>query len=152
MMAGLDEILAGVTAWIDQTLLIDTVRITLPPSGEPVLNQDTGQLEYPDGDVLYEGPGAVQGGIAQSEVSSVPNAGQPWAQETRSRYRLMTPLEAPIAPKDAIVTVVQVHNPARTELIGRSWICQDPGIAATTEVVRITALDQNQVAGSELPT
>lgn len=149
-MPGLDNILAGVVTWIDVNLLVDTVRITLPPDGDPVLNETTGQLEYPEGDVLYEGKGAVQGGIAQSEVSSVPNANQPWAQETHSRYRLMTPLEAPIPPKDAIVTVIQVHNPARTDLIGRSWICQDPGIAATTEVVRITALDQNQTAGSRL--
>lgn len=149
-MAGLDQILASTVTWIDKNLLVDTVRITLPPSGEPVLNESTGQLEYPEGDVLYEGRGAVQGGIAQSEVSAIPNAGQPWKQETTSRYRLMTPLEAPIAPKDAIVTVVEVHNPARADLIGRSWICQDPGIAATTEVVRITALDQNQVAGSRL--
>lgn len=152
-MRGLDQILAGVVTWIDTNLLTDTVRITLPPDSAPVLNEDTGQLEYPPGEVLYEGPGAVQGGIAQSEVSSVPAAGQAWTQETHSRYRMMTPLtldghEVPIPPKDAIVTVVQVHNPAHTSLIGRSWICQDPGIAATTEVVRITALDQNQSAGS----
>jgi hypothetical protein len=149
-MAGLDNALAGVVKWIGVNLLIDTVRITLPPTGEPVLNEITGELEYPAGEVFYEGPGAVQGGIAQSEVSAIPNAGQPWVQETTSRYRLMTPLAAPIAPKDAIVTVVQVHNPGRADLIGRSWICQDPGIAATTEVVRITALDQNQVAGREV--
>jgi hypothetical protein len=150
-MAGLDldAALAGVVGWIGDSLLIDTVRITAPP-GDPVLNEDTGQLEYPEGEPLYEGPGAVQGGIAQSEVSSIPSAGQPWAQETHSRYRLMTPLEAPIAPKDAVVTVVEVHDPARADLIGRSWICQDPGIAATLEVVRITALDQNQTAGSRL--
>ncbi|NUP69310.1 MAG: hypothetical protein HOW71_44895 [Nonomuraea sp.] len=149
-MRGLDDVLAGVTGWIETNLCVDTVRITLPPDADPVLNEDTGQLDYPPGDILYEGPGAVQGGIAQSEVSSIPAAGQAWAQETHSRYRLMTPLAAPIAPKDAVVTVVQVHNPARTDLIGRSWLCQDPGIAATTEVVRITALDQNQTAGSRL--
>lgn len=149
-MAGLDAILASTVTWIDKNLLVDTIRITLPPDGEPVLNETTGRLEYPEGELLYEGGGAVQGGIAQSEVSSVPNAGQPWVQETHSRYRMMTPLEAPIAPKDAIVTVVQVHNPARADLIGRSWICQDPGIAATTEVVRITALDQNQTGGRDV--
>lgn len=151
-MAGLDNILAGVTAWIGTNLLVDTVRITLPPTADPVLNEATGQLEYPEGEILYEGPGAVQGGVAQAQVSSVPNAGQPWASETHSRYRLMTPLKAPIAPKDAIVTVVQVHNPARTDLIGRSWLCQDPGIAATTEVVRITILDQNLTAGARRDT
>lgn len=149
-MAGLDQILAGVVTWISDNLLIDTIRISAPPSGDPVLNPDTGQLEYPAGDVLYEGPGAVQGGIAQSEVTSIPNAGEPWAQESRSRYRLMTPLSAPIAPKDAIVTVVASHDPGRTDLIGRSWMVQDPGIAATTEVVRITALDQNQTGGRDV--
>lgn len=149
-MPGIDSALAGVVTWIDVNLLVDIVRITAPPDSEPVLNKETGQLAYPNPEVLYEGRGAVQGGIAQSEVSSIPAAGQPWAQETHSRYRLMTPLDAPIAPKDATVTVVQVHNPARADLIGRSWICQDPGIAATTEVVRITALDQNQTAGSKL--
>lgn len=149
-MAGLDAILASTVTWIEKNLIVDTVRITAPPAGEPVLNEDTGLLEYPTGALIYEGPGAVQGGIAQSEVAAIPSAGQPWLQETTSRYRLMTPLTAPIAPKDAIVTVVQVHNPERTDLIGRSWICQDPGIAATTEVVRITALDQNQVAGREV--
>ncbi|WP_399559285.1 DUF6093 family protein (plasmid) [Streptomyces sp. NBC_00873] len=143
-MAGLDDALAGVVTWIADNLLVDTVRITLPATGDPVLNEDTGQLEYPEGDVLYEGAGAVQGGTAQSEISATPNATQPWVQETKSRYRLLTPLEAPIAPKDATVTVVQTHNPAMTALIGRSWICQDPGRAATTEVVRITPLDQNQ--------
>lgn len=148
-MPGLDQILAGVVTWIDTNLLVDTVRVTMPPTGEPVLNEDTGALEYPDGEVLYEGPGAVQGGISQSEVAAIPNAGQQWVRETMSRYRLMTPIEAPIPQKDCIVTVIASHNPTRTDLLGRSWICQDPGIAATTEVVRITALDQNQTAGRE---
>ncbi|MEZ7005672.1 DUF6093 family protein [Streptomyces sp. AD55] len=149
-MAGLDDVLTSVVTWIGTNLLVDTVRIALPPAGEPVLNDTTGQLEYPTGDVLYEGAGAVHSGIMQSHVSSVPNAGQPWLQETNSRYRLLTPLDAPIAPKDAIVTVTQAHNPARTALLGRSWVVQDPGIASTTEVVRITILDQNLAAGSDL--
>ena len=149
-MAGLDNILAPVRKWIEANLCVDIVRITAPPTEPAVLNEANGRLEHPEGEVLYEGPGAVQGGVAQSQVSSIPNAGQPWTQETHSRYRLMTPLTAPIAPKDAIVTVVQVHNSARNDLIGRSWLCQDPGIAATTEVVRITVLDQNQTAGLRL--
>lgn len=143
-MPGLDAALAGVTAWIGTNLLVDTVRITLPATGGPVYNPDTGQNEYPDDAVLYEGPGAVQGGTAQSEISAVPDAGQMWVGETKSRYRLLTPLSAPLAPKDAIVTVAAVHNPANTALLGRSWTTQDPGRASTTEVVRITPLDQNQ--------
>ncbi len=143
-MQGLDAALAGVKAWIGDNLLLDTVRITLPATGDPVLDEATGELTRPDGDVLYEGPGAVQGGTAQSEIAASPGALQPWTQETKSRYRLFTPLAAPVAPKDAVVTVVQVHDPANTALLGRSWICQDPSRAATVEVVRITPLDQNQ--------
>ncbi|MFF9287514.1 DUF6093 family protein [Streptomyces griseosporeus] len=155
-MAGLDAALAGVKAWIGANLLVDTVRVTLPASGEPVLNEETGQLEYPPGEVLYEGPGAVQGGTAQSEISATPDAGQPWVQETKSRYRLLTPLTigtdpAPVPPKDATVTVVAVHDPANTALIGRTWTCQDPGRAGTIEVVRITPLDQNQAPRRETP-
>lgn len=147
-MRGLDAALAGVTKWIGDNLLVDIVRIELPAVGKPVLNETTGELERPTPEVLYEGAGAVQGGTAQSEISATPGALQPWAQETKSRYRLFTPLTAPIPPKDAVVTVVQVHNPANTALIGRSWICQDPGRAATVEVVRITPLDQNQDRGA----
>lgn len=148
-MPGLDKALAGVTKWIDTNLLVDTVRVELPAVGKPVLNQQTGVLERPPRVLLYEGPGAVQGGTAQSEMSATPGALQPWVQETKSRYRLFTPLTAPVPPKDAIATVVKVHDPANTALIGRSWTCQDPGRAATVEVVRITPLDQDQDRGTQ---
>ncbi|MEW2402131.1 DUF6093 family protein [Streptomyces sp. NPDC046862] len=147
-MAGLDAALAGVKAWINANLLLDTVRIELPATGEPDLDEATGNLTRPQRETLYEGPGAVQGGTAQSEISAIPGALQPWTQETKSRYRLLTPLTAPIAPKDAIVTVIQVHDPANTALIDRSWTCQDPGRAGTVEAVRITLLDQNQQRGT----
>ncbi|MDX2999141.1 DUF6093 family protein [Streptomyces scabiei] len=143
-MTGLDGALAGVKTWIEENLLVDIVRIELAATGEPVLDEDTGELTRPTGQILYEGPGAVQGGTAQSEISAIPGALQPWTQETKSRYRLLTPLDAPVAPKDAVVTVLQVHNPANTALIGRTWTCQDPSRAGTVEVVRITPLDQNQ--------
>lgn len=142
-MAGLDAALAGVTAWIGTNLLIDTVRVELPATGEPVLDEETGDLVRPPGELLYEGPGAVQS-TAQNEISAVPGALEPWTTETRSRYKFLTPLDAPIPPKDAIVRVTATHNPARTGLIGRSWTCQDPGRVGTVEVVRITPLDQNQ--------
>jgi hypothetical protein len=147
-MPGLDAALASVAAWIGENILVDQVRIELPATGDPVLDETTGELTRPAGETLYEGPGAVQGGTAQSEISATPNALQPWVQETKSRFRLLTPLSAPLAPKDAVVTVIQVHNPANTALIGRSWICQDPARAATIEAVRITPLDQNQDRGS----
>ena len=150
-MPGLDAALAGVVAWIGTNLLVDTVRITLPAAGDPVYNPDTGLTEYPEGEVLYEGPGAVQGGTAQSEISATPNTLQMWIGETKSRYRLLTPLTAPLAPKDAIVSVLAVHNPANTALIDRTWTAQDPSRAATTEVVRITPLAQNQAPREAAP-
>lgn len=139
-MQGLDDALRGVVGWIGENLLIDTVRIAV--TGEPVFNEDTGEMEYPDGDVLYEGPGGVQGSSAQAEIVATPDRNLPWTSETTSRYRLFTPREAPIAPKDAVVTVVEVHDPTHTALIGRYWIVTDPGRAGTVEVVRITPLDQ----------
>ncbi|WP_327335123.1 DUF6093 family protein [Streptomyces anulatus] len=145
-MAGLDQALAGVTRWIGTNLIIDTVRVSLPGVGEPVLNTTTGELVYPEGDTLYEGPGGVVAGSATMERSAVPEAGQPWAQQTRSTYVLLTPLTAPIPPEHAVVSVVQVHDPARTSLLGRTWICADQGQAGTVEVVRRTALDQNRPA------
>ena len=143
-MDGLD--LSAVVTWIEENILVDTVRITLPATGDPVLNEDTGQLEYPHGTVLYDGPGAVQGSSAQSEISATPNSSLPWVQETTSRYRLLTPLTATVAPKDALVSVTAVHDPANAALMGRSWICTDPGRAGTVEAVRVTPLDQNQQA------
>ncbi|MFJ9420687.1 DUF6093 family protein [Streptomyces sp. NPDC101249] len=143
-ITGLDTALAGVRRWLDENLLVDTIRITLPATGKPVLNPADGTLTRPDGDTIYEGPGAVQSGMAQSEISTIPGALQPWTQETKSRYRLYTPLTAPIPPKDAVVTVIQVHNPANTALLGRAWICQDPSRAETVEVVRVTPMDQSQ--------
>jgi hypothetical protein len=141
---GLDSALAGVTAWIGTNLLVDTVRITLPATGDPVYNPATGQNEYPEDVVLYEGPGAVQGGNDQSLIGSTPDAGHMWVQETKSRYKLLTPLTAPLAPKDSVITVIGVHNTANTALLGRSWIAQDPARVATVEVVRVTPLDQIQ--------
>lgn len=145
-MAGLDAALAGVTRWIGTTLLIDTVRVTLPGAGEPVLNPTTGALEYPQGSTLYEGPGAVVPGASTTEGLLSSDASHPWLQTTRSKYILLTPLGAPIPPQNAIASVVQVHDPERASLIGRSWLCVDQGLASTVEVVRRTALDQNRAA------
>jgi hypothetical protein len=142
-MAGLDQALAGVTRWIGTNLLIDTVRITLPATGEPVLNTDTGQLEYPPGDVLYEGPGAVVPSSGTTERAAVQDAVQPWTQQAKLSYFLLTPLTAPVPPENALASVVGVHDPTRTALIGRTWTCAGPGMASTVEVVRKTPLDQN---------
>lgn len=144
-MAGLDTALAGVVTWINTNLLVDTVRVTLPATGEPVLNEDTGQLEYPAGDVLYEGPGAVFP-ASSPPLAVVSDANQPWVGETRSTYRLLTPLDAPVPPKDALIKVVAVTQPTRNVLLQRTWQASDPGRAGTIEAVRVTPLDQKQGA------
>ena len=147
-MATLDDWLRPAIGFIDRYLLTDTVRIELPPTGEPVLNPETGDLERPDPYVLYEGPGAVIPGVA-SDQAAVTDAGQPWLQQDRSRYTLLTPLAAPVPRDGATVSVVAVHDPARTALLGRTWLCVDAGQASTVEVVRKTPLDQNHAPTAE---
>jgi len=140
-MAGLDDAIAGAVAWISTNILVDTVRIELPADGEPVLNDTTGLLEYPESELLYEGLGAVLP-VSGPPMTVVADANLPWANATRSAYKLLTPLEAPIPTKDCVVSVVAVHNPANTALLGRSWLCSDPGRAGSVEAVRQTPLDQ----------
>jgi hypothetical protein len=93
---------------------------------------------------VYEGRGAVQVAGTAAEVVSIPGANQPWIPETRSKYRLLTPLDAPVAEKDYLVTVLAVHPAGDAALLGRQWRVQDPGGAGTMGVLRVTALDQIQ--------
>lgn len=147
MAVDLARILANVTPLVEGMLFLDTVRFATP-GGPPVFNPDTGSYEVPEGTVLYEGPGAVQPGSA-SGVANVPVAGQPWTNETTSNYRAYTPLTAPIAPRDTIVTVVAVHAGGDPTLTGRQWRANDPSQGGTLGVVRITSLDQITQTGGE---
>ncbi|MFE1949923.1 DUF6093 family protein [Streptomyces sp. NPDC059524] len=139
-MAGLD--LSGLVPIVEDLLLQDVVRIALPASGEPELDPATGLYTHPVGDIVYEGKGAVQSAYTADVTASTPNTNLPWVAETRSRYRMFTPLSVPIAEKDTIVTVVQVHAGGDVTLLGRQWRVQDPSIGGTLGVVRITMLDQ----------
>ena len=145
-MAGLDGALAGVVLWIQDNLMVDTVRIERPAAGDPVLDTATGRLTYPEPEIVYEGQGAVLTGGTPGGINALPSATLPWAEETTSSARLLTPLEAPIPARDDLVSVVTVHNPANTALIGRKWFVQDPGRASTVEVVRTTPLDMKQAS------
>lgn len=147
-MAGLDDALTGVVAWISTNLMVDTVRVVRPASGAPVLDPATGRLTYPQPALVYEGHGAVLSDGAGG-LNALPTAVLPWTEETTSRARLLTPLDAPIPARDDIVTVIAVHNPANAALLGRQWVCQDPGRASTVEVVRITPLDMKQAPRTE---
>lgn len=139
-MAGLD--LSGLVPIVEDLLLQDVVRITLPTGGEPVFDPATGQYTHPAGDIVYEGRGAVQSAYTADVTASTPNTNLPWVAETRSRYRMFTPLSVPIAEKDTIVTVVSIHPGGDVTLLGRQWRVQDPSIGSTLGVVRITMLDQ----------
>ncbi|MFH8483605.1 DUF6093 family protein [Streptomyces sp. NPDC018055] len=144
-MIGLDDALKGAVSFIAKNLLIDTVRITLRGVDEPILNTTTGGLEYPEGDTLYEGPGAVFAPTGTMQRSATQDAVQPWVQQQGLGYFLLTPLSAPVPPENALVSVVQVHDPKRTALLGRTWQCSAPGSASTVEVVRRTNLDPNTI-------
>ncbi|MFF7527364.1 DUF6093 family protein [Streptomyces pseudovenezuelae] len=135
---------SGITKMVEDLIPWDTVRICTPSVGARVFNPDTGLYTYPQGDPVYEGPGAVQTAGTAAEAVSVPGANLPWAAETRSRYRLLTPLSAPVAEKDMLVTVIQIHEGGDLALLDRQWRVQDPGGAGTINVLRITALDQVQ--------
>jgi hypothetical protein len=144
-MAGID--LSGIVTVVEGLVLLDTVRISRPGTGAPVFNQETGEYTAPEAETVYEGPGAVQQAGTPGGVSSLPVANLPWSDETRSRYRAFTPLAAPVAERDMLITVVAVHeNGGDVSLIGRQWRAQDPGIVGTLGVVRITGLDQVQQA------
>ena len=136
--------LSGIASVVEGLIPWDTVRIAIPATGQPVFDPVTGQYTYPEQETVYEGRGAVQVAGTAAEVVSIPGASQPWVPETRSKYRLLTPLAAPVAEKDYLVTVLAVHPAGDGALLGRQWRVQDPGGAGTMGVLRVTALDQIQ--------
>jgi hypothetical protein len=136
--------LSGITKVVEDLIPWDVVQIATPGNGKPQFNASTGLYEWPEADVVYEGRGAVQTAGTAAEVVSIPGVNQAWLPETRSKYRLLTPLDAPVAEKDQVVTVLSVHAGGDLALLGRQWRVQDPGGAGTISVVRTTALDQIQ--------
>lgn len=141
-MPGLD--LSSVATFLEGFLLMDTVRFSRPASGAPVFNETTGEYEWPTAETVYEGPGAVQVVGTPGGLSALPSQNLPWVGETNSKYMALTPLAAPIAEKDMLVTVLQVHTGGDLALIGRQWRVQDPSNAGTISVLRVTGLDQVQ--------
>jgi hypothetical protein len=140
---GLD--LTGIARIVeDQIIPWDTVRISRPSTGRPVFDPVSGQYSSPVAETVYEGRGAVQPAGTAAEVVAVPSAVQAWVPETRSKYRLLTPLSAPVAEKDMLISVIAVHPGGDLALLGRQWRVQDPSGAATLSVLRVTAIDQVQ--------
>jgi hypothetical protein len=143
-MPGLN--LSGIAAMVEDLILLDIVRFSTPAAGQPVFDTATGRYTYPEGDVLYEGKGAVQSGALPESAAAMVGS-LPWVNETMSKYRAFTPLSAPLAVRDTIVTVVGVHTGGDVSLIGRQWRVQDPSQAGTLGVIRVTSLDQIQQNG-----
>ncbi|MER0443019.1 DUF6093 family protein [Streptomyces sp. Edi4] len=124
---------------LQEMLMGDTVRISRP-AGPPVLNPETGELEPVPPHVVYEGPGAVYDS-SQAPGVVTPLAGQPYPDDPKNPYRLLTPTIAPIAERDDTITVV--HASQDPTLVGRSWRCVQPSGASSLLVVRVTWLDEN---------
>ncbi|MFH8841921.1 DUF6093 family protein [Streptomyces sp. NPDC017868] len=116
-------------------MLTSKIRIYRP--GEPVFNPDTGQYEPRPPVTVYEGPGAIFPAGGPSVVLHL--AGQAYVDDTPSRYRLLTPLSAPVASREDTVTVVETADAAA---IGRTWRVLDLGDTSTLSVVRTTWVDQ----------
>ncbi|MEW9521797.1 DUF6093 family protein [Streptomyces tubercidicus] len=136
--------LSGIARVVEDLVLLDTVQFSRPGAGAPVFDQETGEYTYPQDEILYEGRGAVQVASSPGGVSPLPLPNLPWSDETTSRYRALTPLSAPIAERDMLVTVVAVHPGGDLALLGRQWRVTDPSVAGTLGAVRITSLDQVQ--------
>lgn len=141
-MPGLD--LSSVAKVVEGLVLLDTLQFAWPGSGQPVFNETTGLYEYPNPEPVWEGSGAVVPAGTPGGISALPIPTQPWVDETRSKYRALTPLAAPVAERGMLVTVLQIHAGGDLALIGRQWRVQDPSMAGTLVAVRVTALDQVQ--------
>lgn len=131
--------LGAVSAIVENKILTNKIRIYRP--GEPVFNPDTGQYEPGPPVTVYEGPGAVFPAGGPSVVLHI--AGQAYVDDTPSRYRLLTPLSAPVASREDTVAVVQSEDESA---IGRTWRVIDIGETSTLSIVRTTWVDQNTQA------
>jgi hypothetical protein len=128
--------LRAVSDLIQRKILTDTVRISR--EGEPVFNPDTGQYEPGPPVILYEG----QGGIFPSGDPGIVLhlEGQAYVDDSASKYKLITPLDAPVASRGDTVSIIAGADPAA---VSRTWRVLDVGQTSTLAVVRTTFLDQN---------
>ncbi|MFF3406695.1 DUF6093 family protein [Streptomyces sp. NPDC002742] len=129
--------LAPVATIVETRILVDTVEIFRP--GPQILNPDTGVYEPGPDIVLYQGSGAVFSQGGPGLVLSL--EGQAYADDTRNRYRLLTPLGAPLGSRDDHVRVtVATQDPG---LLNRTWRVLDISDANSLAVVRTTWLDES---------
>lgn len=129
--------LAAVAPIVETRILVDTVEIFRP--GEPVLDPDSGEYHPGPDQILYTGPGAIFASGGPGLVLSL--EGQAYADDTRNRYRLLTPLDAPLASREDQVRVT--HATQDPGLMNRVWRVLDISDANSLAVVRTTWLDES---------
>ncbi|MGW3246575.1 DUF6093 family protein [Streptomyces sp. NPDC001070] len=129
--------LAAVAPIVETRILVDTVEIFRP--GEPVLDPDSGEYIPGPDTIIYDGPGAIFSAGGPGLVLSL--EGQAYADDTRNRYRLLTPLAAPLASREDHVRVT--HATQDGGLINRVWRVLDISDANSLAVVRTTWLDES---------
>ncbi|MEW2257951.1 DUF6093 family protein [Streptomyces sp. NPDC047869] len=126
-------------------IMVNTVQIFRP--GPQVLSEDTGEYVAGPDVVVWEGSGAVFAADGPGMVMSP--AGQAYHDDARDRYRLLTPLEAPLASRDDCVRVTNAT--ADPGLLGRVWRVLDISDANTLAVVRTTWMDETTQQASSGP-
>ncbi|MFG2022312.1 DUF6093 family protein [Streptomyces sp. NPDC048825] len=133
--------LGAVSAIVEKKILTDVIKIYRP--GDPVFNPDTGQYEPGPPVGIYEGRGGI---FPSGDPGIVLHLeGQAYVDDSSSKYKLLTPLDAPVASRGDTVSVVASADPAA---VGRTWRVLDVGQSSTLAVVRTTFLDQNTQSGT----
>ncbi len=115
---------------------MDTVQIFRP--GEQVLDPDSGEYVPGPDFIVYEGLGAVFAAGGPGMVLSL--EGQVYADDTNDRYRLLTPLDAPLASREDKVRVIRATQDQG--LLNRVWRVLGISEANTLAVVRTTWMDE----------
>src|SRR5882757_5546378 len=128
--------LGAVSAIVEKKILTSKVRIYRP--GELVFDPETGQYEPGPPVTIYEGAGAIFPAGGPSVVLHI--AGQAYVDDTPSRYRLLTPVSAPVASREDTLIVVEADDESA---FGRTWRVIDIGETSTLSIVRTTWVDQN---------
>jgi hypothetical protein len=132
--------LGAVSAIVKDKVLVDTVQIFR--AGPQILDPDSGEYQPGPDTILYEGPGAVF--AAGGPGLTLMLEGQAFADDTRNRYRLLTPLSAPMASRDDQVRItVATQDPG---LLNRTWRALDLSGANSLAVVRTTWLEESTQA------
>jgi hypothetical protein len=134
--------LGAVSDIVKTRILVDKVQIFQP--GPEVLDPDSGEYVPGPDTIIFDGDGAVFALGGPGITLSL--EGQAYADDTSSRFKLLTALDAPLASRGDLVRVtVATLDPG---LLNREWRVLDISDANSLAVVRTTWLDQNTQTAS----